>query len=104
MATAFDIKILWTVFKDITTFLNGQADKKKGNVIQGHKAINTAFIKTYDLRLYTELSTLPTELKKEVLNFIEFLKTKAKKLNPKKQRKFGAAKGFLKCMMILMNL
>jgi len=35
-------------FKDITTFLTGQADKKKGNVIESHKAINTAFIKTYD--------------------------------------------------------
>lgn len=48
MATAFDIKILWTVFKDIGTFLSGLADKKKTNVVNAHKAINTAFIKTYD--------------------------------------------------------
>lgn len=48
MATAFDIKILWTVFKDIGTFLTGQAEKKKINTIESHKAINTAFIKTYD--------------------------------------------------------
>ena len=48
MATAFDIKILWTVFKDIGTFLTGQSDKKKESVINAHIAINTAFIKTYD--------------------------------------------------------
>ncbi len=47
-----------------------------------------------DLRLYTELSALPNELKKEVQDFIEFLKTKAKKQKPIKQRQFGAAKGF----------
>ncbi|MDQ6762881.1 MAG: DUF2281 domain-containing protein [Bacteroidota bacterium] len=49
-----------------------------------------------DLQLYSELSSLPTDLKKEVQDFIEFLKTKAKKQNFKKQRKFGAAKGFFK--------
>lgn len=48
MSTAFDIKILWTVFKDIGVFLQGQADKKKENIINAHKDINTAFIKTYD--------------------------------------------------------
>lgn len=48
MATAFDIKILWVVFKDIGTFLTGQADKKKDGIVNAHKAINTAFIKTYD--------------------------------------------------------
>ncbi len=48
MATAFDIKILWTVFKDIGSFLIGQADKKKESVVNAHKAINTAFIMTYD--------------------------------------------------------
>lgn len=47
-----------------------------------------------DLQLYTELSTLPSELKKEVQDFIEFLKTKARKQKSIKQRKFGAAKGF----------
>jgi len=48
MATAFDIKMLWTLFKDIGTYLAGQADKKKDSVVNAHKAINTAFIKTYD--------------------------------------------------------
>ncbi len=46
-----------------------------------------------DLQLYTELSTLPADLKKEVQDFIEFLKTKAKK-----------QKASLKCMMTLMLL
>ncbi|WP_264530260.1 hypothetical protein [Flavobacterium sp. N502540] len=48
MAAAFDIAILWTVFKDIGTFLKEQTDKNKENVINAHKDINTAFIKTYD--------------------------------------------------------
>jgi ABC-type phosphate/phosphonate transport system substrate-binding protein len=47
-----------------------------------------------DLQLFTELSSLPHELKKEVRNFIEFLKTKARKEKKIKQRQFGAAKGF----------
>jgi len=47
-----------------------------------------------DLRLFTELSSLPKELKKEVQDFIEFLKTKVRKQKPVKQREFGAAKGF----------
>lgn len=47
-----------------------------------------------DLQLYTELSSLSNEMKKEVQDFIEFLKHKAKKQEPKKQREFGAAKGF----------
>lgn len=47
-----------------------------------------------DLQLYTELSTLPDDLKKQVQDFIEFLKTKTPKLPLHKQRKFGAAKGF----------
>ena len=49
-----------------------------------------------DSRLYLELSSLPTKLKKEVQDFIESLKTKAKDQNAGKQRKFGAAKGFFK--------
>jgi hypothetical protein len=47
-----------------------------------------------DLKLYTELYTLPADLKKEVQDFIEFLKSKVKKQGPVKQRKFGSAKGF----------
>jgi hypothetical protein len=34
MATIFDIKILWSVFKDITTFLTGHTSKKNENIIQ----------------------------------------------------------------------
>jgi hypothetical protein len=49
-----------------------------------------------DLQLYSELSSLPTDLKKEVQDFIYFLKSKARKQNSSKQRKFGAAKGFFK--------
>ena len=47
-----------------------------------------------DLQLFTELSSLPKDLKKEVEDFIAFLKTKARKQRPIKQRQFGAAKGF----------
>ncbi len=49
-----------------------------------------------DLQLYTELSTLPADLKKEVQDFIEFLKTKAKKQKTISKRKFGYSKGFFK--------
>ncbi|WP_020603216.1 type II toxin-antitoxin system VapB family antitoxin [Spirosoma spitsbergense] len=47
-----------------------------------------------DLQLLTEISSLPSEMKKEVKDFVEFLKTKAKKQEPTRQRQFGAAKGF----------
>lgn len=49
-----------------------------------------------DLQLYRELSALPADLKKQVQDFIEFLKTKTQNQGPVKQRKFGAAKGFFK--------
>ena len=49
-----------------------------------------------DLHLYSELSTLPPDLKKEVGDFIEFLKTKARKQAVQKQRTFGSAKNFFK--------
>lgn len=47
-----------------------------------------------DFGLYKEFSALPTDLKKEVKEFIQLLKAKAKKQNRIKQRKFGSAKGF----------
>ena len=47
-----------------------------------------------DIQLFTELSSLPKELKKEVQDFIAFLKAKTKKQKSAKQREFGAAKGF----------
>ncbi len=49
-----------------------------------------------DLQLYNEISKLPADLRKEAQDFIEFLKTKAKKENPIPKRKFGYAKGFFK--------
>lgn len=49
-----------------------------------------------DLQLYTELSTLPDNLKKEVQDFIAFLKNKSQNEAPLKKRKFGSAKGFFK--------
>ena len=49
-----------------------------------------------DLELYTELSTLPPDLKKEVQDFMAFLKAKAKSGKPQKERVFGGAKGFFK--------
>ncbi len=68
MATAFDIKILWTVFKDIGTFLTGQADKKKDSVVNAHKAINTAFIKTYDYLRNSNGQYIPNTELAEVWN------------------------------------
>lgn len=47
-----------------------------------------------NLQMYTEFSTLLPDLKKEVQDFIEFLKSKVKNENLQKQRKFGTAKGF----------
>ena len=49
-----------------------------------------------DLKLYTELSTLPSDRKKQVQDFIEFLKTKTKASKKIKERKFGYAKDFFK--------
>ncbi len=49
-----------------------------------------------DLQLYTELSALPSDLKKEVSDFIQFLKSKKKSASRIKERKFGYAKGFFK--------
>jgi len=48
MATAFDIKILWNVFKDVGTCLMGQASKKKDDTAKAHREIYKAFIHTYD--------------------------------------------------------
>ncbi|WP_341224688.1 DUF2281 domain-containing protein [uncultured Arcticibacterium sp.] len=47
-----------------------------------------------NLSLYTQLESLPSDLKKEVLDFIEFLKFKMDR-EPKssKNRQFGVLKG-----------
>ena len=47
-----------------------------------------------DTYLYTQITSLPKELQKEVLDFIESLKSKTKPNKPLKKRKFGYAKGF----------
>jgi len=47
-----------------------------------------------NLTLYNQIATLPDELKKEVLDFVEFLKQKTKVPKRIKERKFGYAKGF----------
>ena len=49
-----------------------------------------------NLLLYSEISSLPDNLKKEVLDFVQFLQFKTKANKKIKQRKFGCAKGFFK--------
>ncbi len=48
-----------------------------------------------DIEIYKEILTLPDELKKEVIDFVAFLKFK-NQAKPKKQRKAGLAKGLIK--------
>jgi hypothetical protein len=45
------------------------------------------------IQLYTKLNYLPTDLKSEVNDFIDFLLSKWKKEIKKKTPKFGRAKG-----------
>ena len=45
------------------------------------------------IQLYTKLNCLPTDLKSEVNDFIDFLLSKRKKEIQKKTPKFGCAKG-----------
>lgn len=47
-----------------------------------------------DIEIYKEILTLPDDLKKEVSDFVAFLKFK-NKAKPKKQRKAGLAKGLI---------
>lgn len=47
-----------------------------------------------DVQLYTQISSLPTELKKEVSDFVESLKHKSKAKKKIKERQFGCAKDF----------
>lgn len=44
MATAFDIRILYTIFQDVRKSLQNRKD----NTIDAHKSLYTAYIKTYD--------------------------------------------------------
>ncbi|MDD4192650.1 MAG: DUF2281 domain-containing protein [Mangrovibacterium sp.] len=45
------------------------------------------------IQLYTKISYLPTDLKSQVNDFIDFLLAKRKKEIKKRQPKFGSAKG-----------
>jgi hypothetical protein len=47
-----------------------------------------------DVQLYTEISSLPSELKQEVSDFVATLRKKAKGEKKIKERQFGYAKGF----------
>ena len=49
-----------------------------------------------NIELYSEISTLPVSLKKEVMDFVEFLKTKKRSRTKIKERKFGCLKGLFK--------
>ena len=51
-------------------------------------------LKMTNLTLYNQIASLPDELKKEVSDFVAFLKLKAKTKKKIKERKFGYAKGF----------
>ncbi|MEM9328454.1 MAG: DUF2281 domain-containing protein [Bacteroidota bacterium] len=48
-----------------------------------------------NIQIYTQLSTLPSELRKQVGDFIDFLKFKSRKELPSK-RVAGLAKGMIK--------
>ena len=47
-------------------------------------------------QLLSQISSLPDNLKKEVSDFVEFLKQKSMTKNKSKERKFGYVKGFFK--------
>jgi hypothetical protein len=46
--------------------------------------------------LYNQIAALPNDLKKEVSDFVAFLKMKAKRKKKIKERKFGYSKNFFK--------
>jgi hypothetical protein len=48
-----------------------------------------------DFQLYAQISSLPADLKKEVSDFVEFLKQKAKPKTKLKKRELGVAKGLI---------
>ena len=49
-----------------------------------------------DTTLKLEINSLPKEMRKEVADFVEFLKTKSKSKTKLKAREFGFAKGKIK--------
>lgn len=48
-----------------------------------------------DIQLIQQISTLPEDLKKQVADFVDFLKSKSKGSEEKKPRQFGYAKGLI---------
>lgn len=46
-----------------------------------------------NLTLYSKLAALPEELKAEVSDFVDFLKSKCQKSSEKKRPQFGGGKG-----------
>jgi hypothetical protein len=51
-----------------------------------------------DSNLIAQISSLPSDLKKEVSDFVEFLQQKSKSKKKIKERKFGYAKDFFKVL------
>jgi len=49
-----------------------------------------------NIQLFSEISSLPAELKKEVSDFVVLLKKKSQTGKKIKERKFGYSKGFFK--------
>lgn len=49
-----------------------------------------------DVQLYNRITSLPEDLKKQVVDFVEFLEAKSHDKVEKKERKFSYAKGFFK--------
>ncbi|MDR3693414.1 DUF2281 domain-containing protein [Mucilaginibacter sp.] len=49
-----------------------------------------------NVSLYTQISSLPSDLKKEVSDFVAFLKNKSKSEKKIKERTFGYSKDFFK--------
>lgn len=49
-----------------------------------------------DIQLYNQIAALPADLKKEVSDFVQFLKQKANADKKVKERQFGYAKDFFK--------
>lgn len=49
-----------------------------------------------DIKLYSNIASLPLHLKNEVSDFVEFLKLKSRTSPIIKERKFGYAKDFFK--------
>lgn len=49
-----------------------------------------------EIQLYSKISSLPPNLKKEVEDFVDFLNSKFKKETESSKRKLGLAKGLIK--------